>query len=122
MKTLYLPLKKEWYDLIECGRKLEEYREVKPYWISRLCTFKSGRKIKRLTSRYYADNIEILKYLLWTGEIIFIPYGSVQFSYGYTRRIMVFSIKRIEIGQGSLDFGAPENKETFIIGLGERRA
>lgn len=31
MKTLYLPLKKEWYEMIEAGIKKEEYREESPY-------------------------------------------------------------------------------------------
>ena len=35
-ETLHLPLKKEWYDLIERGIKTEEYREIKPYWTKRL--------------------------------------------------------------------------------------
>ena len=32
-KTLYLSLKKEWYNLIDDGVKAEEYREIKPYWV-----------------------------------------------------------------------------------------
>lgn len=35
-KTLYLTLKKQWFDLINCGIKTEEYREIKPYWEKRL--------------------------------------------------------------------------------------
>lgn len=29
--VLDLPLKKEWYEMIENGIKTEEYREIKPY-------------------------------------------------------------------------------------------
>jgi hypothetical protein len=36
MNILQLTLKKEWFDLIECGEKKEEYREIKPYWNKRL--------------------------------------------------------------------------------------
>ena len=36
MKILYLTLKKKWYDMIDAGEKLDEYREVKDYWIKRL--------------------------------------------------------------------------------------
>ncbi len=36
MRTLYLPLKKEWYEMIESGVKAEEYREGKLYWCKRL--------------------------------------------------------------------------------------
>lgn len=35
-KTLHLPLKKQWYEMIDSGVKTEEYREIKLYWISRL--------------------------------------------------------------------------------------
>lgn len=36
MKILHLPLKKQWYEMIESGVKTEEYREIKPYWIRRI--------------------------------------------------------------------------------------
>ena len=39
-KTLYLTLKKQWFDMINDGIKTEEYREIKPYWVKRL----EGRK------------------------------------------------------------------------------
>jgi len=33
---LVFPLKKEWYEKIKSGEKTIEYREVKPYWETRL--------------------------------------------------------------------------------------
>ena len=36
MTTLYLNLKKEYFDQIKSGVKKEEYREIKPYWEKRL--------------------------------------------------------------------------------------
>ena len=33
---LIFPLKKEWYEKIKSGEKTVEYREVKPYWQTRL--------------------------------------------------------------------------------------
>lgn len=36
MKTLHLPLKAKWYEMIESGVKTEEYREIKPYWENRI--------------------------------------------------------------------------------------
>ncbi|MGL4376246.1 MAG: hypothetical protein ACRCT1_07405, partial [Microcoleaceae cyanobacterium] len=35
-KTLFLILKKQWFDLIKAGEKREEYREICPYWEKRL--------------------------------------------------------------------------------------
>jgi hypothetical protein len=46
--NLVLHVKSEWFDLIKVGFKKEEYRLVKPYWISRL----SGKDF---------DGIKILK-------------------------------------------------------------
>lgn len=36
MKVLHLVLKRKWYDMIVSGEKIEEYREIKPYWSNRL--------------------------------------------------------------------------------------
>lgn len=36
LKVLHLTLKKEWFDMIASGEKTQEYREIKPYWQSRL--------------------------------------------------------------------------------------
>lgn len=35
-KVLTLTVSKEWFDMIVSGEKTEEYREIKPYWASRL--------------------------------------------------------------------------------------
>lgn len=35
-RILRLTLHRHWFDMIASGRKTCEYREVKPYWISRL--------------------------------------------------------------------------------------
>ena len=36
MRILHLTLKKQWFDLIASGIKKEEYRELRPYWHTRL--------------------------------------------------------------------------------------
>lgn len=33
---LVLPIKKKWFDMIRSGKKREEYREIKPYYETRL--------------------------------------------------------------------------------------
>lgn len=35
-RILHLTLKKVWFELIRDGIKIEEYREIKPYWTRRL--------------------------------------------------------------------------------------
>lgn len=36
MKVLHLVIKRKWYDMIASGKKIEEYREITPYWANRL--------------------------------------------------------------------------------------
>ncbi len=86
MKILHLPLKKEWYEMIESGVKTEEYREIKPYWDKRLVDYKSVFKdYKRLVFRRYVLG-------LYDDLCRDYPrgYTHVKFSYGYTRRTMTF--------------------------------
>lgn len=82
MKILDLPLKKEWYIMIESGAKREEYRVLKPYWLSRLT---------------HSD------------------FTHVRFRYGYTKRTMLYKIDEITIGRGNPNWGAPPEKDVFII-------
>ena len=46
-------------------------------------------------------------------------FDAVCFSYGYTKRRMLWECKGIEVGQGLKEWGAPDY-ETFIIKLGKR--
>ena len=119
MKTLHLPLKARWYDMIESGIKTEEYREIKPYWIVRLFRDENGRKITRLTANFLESNIKILKWWIESGKLVFKPFDFVKFSYGYTKRTMTFEIESITIGKGKPEWGAP-TEDVFIIKLGKR--
>ena len=38
-RVLRLPIKKQWLDMIRSDIKKEEYREIKPYWVSRIIQF-----------------------------------------------------------------------------------
>lgn len=90
--------------MIESGEKKEEYREIKPYWIKRFCE----RKICRVDM---CDLPDVACFVL--------KWDKVQFSYGYTSRTMIFTIKSIRRGIGRPEWGAPE-KEVFIIELGDK--
>ena len=119
MKTLCLPLKKEWYNMIESLIKPEEYRGITAYWIVRLFRDENVRKISRLTANFLASNIEILKWWLESGKLVFKPFDFVKFSYGYTKRTMTFKLDSITIGKGKPEWGAP-TEDVFIIKLGNR--
>lgn len=93
MKILELPIKKEWYNMIEIGEKREEYREIKQYWQKRLA--------------FYFGNI-----LVCTNPY---DYTHVRFRCGYTKRTMLYKIDEIIIGRGNPNWGAPTDKDVFII-------
>lgn len=42
-KPLYLVMQKKWFDEIESGRKIEEYRDKSPFYVSRFCTTENDR-------------------------------------------------------------------------------
>lgn len=105
--------------MIESGVKPEEYRGITAYWIVRLFRDENGRKITKLTANFLVGNLEILKWWIESGKLVFKPFDFVKFSYGYTKRTMTFEIESITIGKGIPEWGAPE-EEVFIIKLGNR--
>lgn len=90
MVILYLPLKAQWYNMIECGIKKDEYRDMTNYWIRRICG-KDG-------VRYNTDGT------------VKTDITHVCFSYGYTKRRMLWRIKDIIVDVGKAEWGAPEHK------------
>lgn len=108
MKILDMPLKGEWYNMIEANIKTEEYREVKPYWTKRLlgCDYNLSYD-KKATSCFGCSR---LKY----GGII-PKITHVRFRYGYTSRTMLREIESISIGYGKPEWGAPTDRQVFII-------
>lgn len=131
VKVLDLPLKKEWYNMIESGIKKEEYREIKPHWCNRfldVCPLgikdywepvlqNTFRIIKESGEKYpKAFNLEHL--LIWQYGTR--GYTHVRFRYGYTKRTMLFELDKMTIGYGKSEWGAPKDKEVFILKLGKR--
>lgn len=113
MKILYLPLKKQWYEMIERGVKHEEYREQTPYW---------RRRLIECYGAFDWCNTRGLGGRLCGGCSVgtrFRHFDAVCFSYGYTRRRITFKCEGIMIGKGRTEWGAPDC-ETFIIKLGKR--
>lgn len=119
MKTLHLPLKAKWYEMIESLIKGAEYRGITAYWIPRLLKYADGSKIPRLAASVLVGYPEILGLRLGQGVIVFKKFTHVKFSYGYTKRTMTFEIESITIGKGKPEWGAPA-EEVFIIKLGKR--
>lgn len=118
-KTLILPLKKKWFDLIKAGIKKEEYREIKPYYIRKFIKFDTLRE----------DLLEHYKIGFDEGEIVCMEnelrllsdkLGKVVFTLGYpkandTDRRLEFNYPKIRIGEGRPEWGAEHGKTYFVI-------
>lgn len=122
MKVLDLSLKHCWYDMIASGEKTEEYRDLRPYYANRLL-YGCSLGVKE----YWETIFENAKTKAWfKPEMLLRDYGSryydaVRFHRGQGSPVtMLVECLGIEIGKGKPEWGAPEDKEVFIIKLGKR--
>lgn len=88
--TLHLPLKAQWYEMIESGVKREEYRIISHYWVQRLLVRCNGKRLRRDEALEYAFREDMLKFPTVNEALKFKKYDAVKFSYGYTHRTMTF--------------------------------
>lgn len=124
--TLKLILKKKWFDLISSGIKLEEYREITPYYLNRLLTDAWGHKIdeKFVTDKHFLNKLKLSLNNLANGDDtswLEPKHSSVTFYLGYAsdRKSMTMDIESITIGEGKEEWGAEKGKEYFVIKLKE---
>lgn len=122
MKPLQLTLKKKWYDMILSGEKKEEYREIKPYWGTRLLYKISFPKVGFMWP--WPDVIDgDYSFKNWKeatgGAPAFSDFKQVQFTNGYRSdsRTMLREIESISIGEGRTEWGAEAGKKYFVIKL-----
>ena len=110
-KVLTITVSKQWIDMIASVEKTEEYREIKPYWASRLVN-------------QQAESGEVLfdefsGYCLVIGKLEYKPYTHVLFINGYRK-----DSPRIQKEIESIAIGNPKKglcpdkwlgKEFFVI-------
>ena len=124
MKTLHLQLNKKWFNMVKSGEKKEEYRDIKPYWISRLLSFSDQiEKINRdeISMGLKLFSQEVIKNILWAYGLSFRDYDKINFKNGYARNgkpapQFDTGIKGIRIGKGRYEWGA-SGANQFIIEL-----
>lgn len=102
--TLNLTLKGKWFDMTLSGVKKEEYREIKPYWSNRLL----------LSHQSEDGNFEPHLVEFKTFTHIKSTNG-----YGNHRPSLTIECKGIRIGRGNPEWGAPTDKDVFILSLGD---
>ena len=120
--VLCLTLTKKWFDMIKAGVKLEEYREIKSYWFSRL-VFRPLDVIKYVGVRDAKVNEDIVRLCndaFWSKTFGFKPFDFVEFTNGYSKNAPKIKVecKGIEIGVGRGEWGAFEDTKYFVIKLG----
>lgn len=84
----------------ERGIKTEEYREITSYWCKRIL----GED----------EPVVVVHYDHKEGCNVF-GYTHVLFRYGYTKRCFIHRIDSITIGRGNPEWGAPTDRDVFII-------
>lgn len=68
-KVLNLVVTKKWFDMIVSGEKNEEYREIKPYWVTRLFRNNSNIVDVRHLAFGLAGRTDLLKNILTHREL-----------------------------------------------------
>jgi hypothetical protein len=124
MKTLNLTLKRKWFDMILSGEKKEEYREIKPYWASRLLDLNEELEYG-VFDEMIEDMINPFKRhngpddLMNFFNVSFKDFDAVKFRNGYAKDAPAFTIalKGIEIKKGKESWGAEEGKYYFVLNI-----
>lgn len=114
-EVLHLVNSYEWYDMIERGEKPEEYRSIS-VWRKRICRYGNPNHVN-------AEKIVCMKECPYKMPACSIQVPTnikfVYFHRGYTNHTMMWSVKRIYIGKGNPQWGAPKEK-VFIIELDKK--
>lgn len=89
---LKVPIDKQYFDMIDSGIKLEEYRDIKKHWIQRICSS-------------------------WIPKPIFRRFDTLTIINGYRKdsRRKTVKIGKIFIGEGKPEWGAVPGKKYFVI-------
>lgn len=123
-KYLLLVLKAEWYNrwLVD---KFEDYREIKPYWLTRLFDLyefdgpyvKTDKPIKwdKDLLDIYSTDVYLLRAALSVGRIKPKPFGGITLQLGYSSITKNAKFLGIEVGFGKPELGADIEKPVFII-------
>ena len=118
-KVLTLTISKQWFDMIVAGRKNEEYREIKPYWVARLFQNNSNIVDVRNLASALTWRTDLLKKYIDAQRIVLKQYTHVLFINGYRKDSPRIEKEIESIGIGKHKKGlCPDNwldTEFFII-------
>lgn len=126
--NLQLSLKNKWFQMTKDGIKTEDYREITPYWISRLTMYQNGKEkldkenIAQMAQDFISAGIneDEIDFVIDNWYLNFKPFDTNTMTLGYpkasnTERILKLEHKGIEIRTGRPEWGAEPNKLYFVI-------
>ncbi len=92
---LILPIKKKWFDMILSGEKKEDYREVKPYYMSRF------------------SNVFMCPYTKIPEGL---DYQQIMFKNGYSKNSPSFIANcTLDVRNGKQEWGAVRGVEYYVL-------
>lgn len=107
MSILVLPIKKKWFEMIASGEKKEEYREIKPYYDSRIGRVVCGFPFKMCAKSFIEERL---------GKQII----DVIFRNGYSPLSPEIWCKCIvTIGEGKVEWGAKAGEKYYVLKIVE---
>lgn len=111
-----LQIEKKWFDMIKSGEKKEEYREVKPYYITRFLNLcKDCYQCYRLDCEARGRCQKICS-IIEASKNKENDYYTIRFRNGYRKDSPVlFATCKIHIGKGKEEWGAKKGKEYFVL-------
>lgn len=84
-KVLTLTVSKQWFEMIADGRKTEEYRFPKSYWINRLLANNDLERSMKFLAEAIDGRVDIICQYICVNFIRFKPYTHVLFINGYRK-------------------------------------
>ena len=125
MSNTQLPLTSQWFEMTKAQIKLEDYREITPYWCARFLLwngFKVSQQhwLRRLSDwKDMSESEGILEYIK-LGLITFQYFDFNIMTLGYPRaddseRILKLENKGIEIREGNPEWGAISWSKYFVV-------
>lgn len=102
---LELVLKQKWYDMIESGEKTEEYRDIKPYWWTRIftsplehCNIVGSYNMKHSVVRFSLGYGKNRKQMIWKLGHGGIGFAKPEIAEGHMGRMIVLPLlERIDV-------------------------
>lgn len=119
--NLQMSLKTKWFEMTKSGEKTEDYREITPYWYSRLCLYRGEKKKQSWWEDYFKYTYSIdqesrISFITFTQNIMTLGYPSKNDK----ERILKFEHAGNEIREGREEWGAENGKLYFVIKHGKR--